>query len=878
MLVGYGRKLLEKLSESAARSLPEHLITGTDDGWAFWRCAGLRGAGFPAELVLRLASPDCVAAMERLRAAETELESTQQTARAEIDAALDTLRRQQAWDDKARRRILLDALRALKRGEALPPETVGEETMRALAAARAGLAVAQRDFREVYEAAVVHQSEEIRDLVSCDRFQEAVLWQNRSAFHIALAGLVREPLEGQPRNSQRRQSEELMASYLQRYAVKNDTIGFFGPVGWANLVDEEPAIDVRPGAGLLARRNVYLEAWCFEEVARTLAGNDAVKPWLLPRRMPFVHVTGSTLQLPLQRPVRLTAARAALLAACDGERTAQEIARTLISDPSTGLKTEREVYILLEHLKAIGLIAWRFYVPTAADAQETLRRQIERFGNDRLRRSALGALDEIERARQAVADAAGDVARLDQAIVHLEDTFTRLTGRSATRHAGKMYAGRTLVYEDCRRDLDVKIGPDLFLAITKPLGLVLQSARWLTHQAAAFVRGLFERLYSDLVRESGSSVVEYIHFWYRAQPFLLGERSDIADAVFPRLYERWEEVLAIDDGPRRVQLASAELQDRVSSLFAAPGPGWQVARYHSPDVMIAATDLAALQRGDYHLILGEVHIGTNTLNSSLFIAQHPDREAVFKSLEFDLPRPQLSPLAPKDFPGYTTRTHTAYLSPKNFFTPSIDDAPILPAGKVLFPAALVVEDSADGLVVRTREGRLRFDLIESFGDLLSLSVHNGFAFLRPRPHWPRISIDRLIICRESWLFDAPAMGFALCRDGADRFLAARRWAEAHGLPRFVFAKAPVERKPVYVDFDSPIYVDIFAKIVRRTLEASPASPAIRVTEMLPRTDETWLPDAAGRRYTSEFRVVAVDQTGDNRGAADAPMGESSRAS
>jgi hypothetical protein len=28
--------------------------------------------------------------------------------------------------------------------------------------------------------------------------------------------------------------------------------------------------------------------------------------------------------------------------------------------------------------------------------------------------------------------------------------------------------------------------------------------------------------------------------------------------------------------------------------------------------------------------------------------------------------------------------------------------------------------------------------------------------------------------------------------------------------------------------------------------------------MLPRTDQTWLPDADGNTYTSEFRVVAVD--------------------
>jgi len=30
-----------------------------------------------------------------------------------------------------------------------------------------------------------------------------------------------------------------------------------------------------------------------------------------------------------------------------------------------------------------------------------------------------------------------------------------------------------------------------------------------------------------------------------------------------------------------------------------------------------------------------------------------------------------------------------------------------------------------------------------------------------------------------------------------------------------------------------------------------------MTEMLPGTDELWLQDAAGRRYTSELRLVAI---------------------
>ena len=78
------------------------------------------------------------------------------------------------------------------------------------------------------------------------------------------------------------------------------------------------------------------------------------------------------------------------------------------------------------------------------------------------------------------------------------------------------------------------------------------------------------------------------------------------------------------------------------------------------------------------------------------------------------------------------------------------------------------------------------------------------------------------------------------------------------MPRFVFFKAPVEPKPCYLDFESPILVDIFCKMVRRTQEAGHADGRIQISEMLPRPDQIWLTDAANNRYSSEFRIVAVD--------------------
>ncbi|HWF02882.1 MAG TPA: lantibiotic dehydratase, partial [Candidatus Angelobacter sp.] len=117
---------------------------------------------------------------------------------------------------------------------------------------------------------------------------------------------------------------------------------------------------------------------------------------------------------------------------------------------------------------------------------------------------------------------------------------------------------------------------------------------------------------------------------------------------------------------------------------------------------------------------------------------------------------------------------------------------------------------------------------------------------------------RLVIKRESWSFVPTTLEFASCTTSAERFLQARKWAQANGIPRFVFFKVPLEGKPAYLDFDSPILVDIFSKMVRRTVAENLPDASVDVSEMLPSPTQAWLPDINGQRYTSELRIVAVD--------------------
>ena len=121
----------------------------------------------------------------------------------------------------------------------------------------------------------------------------------------------------------------------------------------------------------------------------------------------------------------------------------------------------------------------------------------------------------------------------------LQSTFIQVTGKAPARSAGRMYAGRTLVYEDCRRDVDVELGPEFMQALSPPMSLLLTSARWLTYQTAAQCRTMLKGIFAELSRQTQSKQLDASTAWLRIyREILTSEPSPIASLV-SEFYDRW---------------------------------------------------------------------------------------------------------------------------------------------------------------------------------------------------------------------------------------------------------------------------------------------------------------------------------------------------
>lgn len=740
------------------------------DGWTLWKWVIVRGAGFPACEVLKLAQPRSAAA---------------------VDAGPDP------------------------------------------------------DDASIFASEAQAFTEAMRQCAQNARFREAVLWQNRHALRTGIDRLLARPKSV---NSKDRQREHLVASYLQRYCTKSDTIGFFGPVGWGTFGDE---VIVEPGPDLLASRRVYFEYWGIDVLAQRLAEDPGLLPHLAPRRRPTIRIDGTTLFYPIEHRLEVPALYARALRYCDGSRSAQAIARTLLDDGAPGVATEDDVYALLGQLEEQRLITWTLDIPTAsAWPEQYLREVLSRAVGASSR--WLEPLDELERARDAVARAAGDSEALDDAIGALGSTFEKLTATRATRAFGQTYAGRTLVYEDCRRDLAFSLGPDFLQRQGPVLSMVLKSLRWYTHQVATAYRAALDQTYDALVTERGDPVVDYLRYWERITAHFpdAGETAPLLRQAHDELERRWSHIVGLDPSARSIDLPAAQLSSAVDRTFSAPCPGWPGARHHTLDLAIAATSTEAIRRGDYLVVLGELGPGVNIAAVPPFQDQHDDPGALDRAREIDIAEPAAIPVRAK---AHTTRGGHVRFAAHDFDVEIGDARSWRPPSNVLSVGSLVVERQDGHLMVRHRDGDPRFEIVSFLDHYLFAEDEGagGLPLFPPLPHRPRVTIDNFVLAREQWRFAPEEVAFATAPRGLGQFAQARKWAREHGVPRWVFVKVPEERKPMYVDFESPIYVEMLAKAARKASQ-------VTVTEMLPTMEQLWLPDAQGQRYVCELRMVAVD--------------------
>lgn len=504
---------------------------------------------------------------------------------------------------------------------------------------------------------------------------------------------------------------------------------------------------------------------------------------------------------------------------------------------SAGVERERAVHLEAWAVQALAeTIDPDLKIATGPYAERDLRAALEAHPDSAAREHGIAALDRLEAARDALA--AAEPEALASALAALDATFVELTERDPVRNHGRAYGARTLSYIDCMRDIDVALGPSLVADMAPALQVLFEAGRWFCGQINAIGRTIIERA----LPEGGHGpfmpvMIEVVRTLMQLPPEIAAEVAEL---------ERRLGVLLADPDP-------ATIGARAVAAFSDHLPAWPLAVYESVDIQIAAPSGDAIAAGDYLAVIGDVHPGNNPLVQGLFGHRHPDPAEFLRMLVAD-GGSEVPILMPPWGPGMGVDARGAGFAPETYIhIAAMPDTRAPGKRRTWLPFELLV----DGEDVVDPAGGLRVSLLDAFGMPIFVAAVRTFELLPDEEHASRVAIGRVVIRRESWSVLASELP-----ERADDITA---FARDRGMPRRVFTKSPLERKPIYVDLESPVLSRILCRQARQAAADSPEA-RIRFTEMLPAPDECWLADADGNRYVSELRLVAVDQTRRRGGA------------
>jgi hypothetical protein len=240
-----------------------------------------------------------------------------------------------------------------------------------------------------------------------------------------------------------------------------------------------------------------------------------------------------------------------------------------------------------------------------------------------------------------------------------------------------------------------------------------------------------------------------------------------------------------------------------------------MAVHTSPDVQIDAAGREALANGEFLVIVGDYHLGVNTLIQPFLLEQHPEPDSLRARIDADLPPPRLYAVPTTAIPRLTTGRMWPGLRLTNDVC-LLTAADACPPGDIrtLQLADAIFTETENSWIIQSVDGRLTALADEPFQLATFMMALRTYAlFPDPNSHAPRLTAGRSVYRRETWIADASEIIWA--RPGrSTRFVDARAWAQSLGMPRRVFVSSPAEVKPIFIDFDSPTLVGILGRLMR----------------------------------------------------------------
>jgi hypothetical protein len=682
------------------------------------------------------------------------------------------------------------------------------------------------DAANLYETELQRARNLLYEFVISDPFQQVLLLSSSE-----LAGQTpQNPNPPVVRNSQIRRRELTWTTYLQRLTTKNETISFFGPTVWGEADPTEPApAAIELAEEFVAARLVYVERWVAEALAKLISADPEAEP-LLPMWL------ADDVTIEPQGAVFLSSNKVAPL-------SAEEHEFLVGFTPGSCVPENQAVRSLLRQ----KILRRGIQVPLALRPLHALQSEILLWPDHPAKIRWSLCLQKIEDGRASL-ERSSDLKARRAAIEMITDALKQV-GLDGRRESQSLYASRLPVNEDCKLSVKkVVLGKPVIDQLLHDLAPWYELWRDLAGCYATRLHTSLQKIWQSL----GASPVPLPVFLRACQddflPFAATGGTGLMLDLDGEIQQAW-----------RVQLAERWTQPTVKltpddTAFVRRNFRFQRMKSFdnmAPDFQIIAPDSEALAKGDWRLLLAEIHPDFTTWEHC-FLAWCPDAKEYARDFFREGGHEPAVVFGP--YPPYYTSAHvTLGIFPHTNQWTFVGVPP--PQGaQTLRSAETMVVVTADDVKL-LHQGHVVGSLLNTWSTALNthrLELSGG------REHSPRLEVGRAIVQRESWTIQPDdQLRQAASSGGYTSFAAFRKFRQEHQLPETVFVRGCLPNrlnlhkdvKPMFIDFRNPLLVDVLAKLAARFRR-------LMFTEMLPRAEDCWL-EGPGGHYSCEFRTVVM---------------------
>lgn len=667
------------------------------------------------------------------------------------------------------------------------------------------------------------------------------------AYLVFAAGGLRDFLQRRPdgplppRNKSARARERHLLLYLQRICGKNDTLSEFGPHAWGRVERNTREIKLKPNPGI-ARREVFFERWAAHGIAAAINSDTETAMEIAPRLHPSGRLEGTHfIFTDSGETIVLEPETVALLAASDGRTPAYSLGAD---------------FATLRDLARRNLILWRIEVPALEPhAFEVIYDDVTRWRDRPARARWLEKLEPLAALPNRFAAASDPLERLSI----IEEASARLEELGAHKDATRfLYSASNPIGEECLRDGQISIGEGVIDEVVEEaapwIDLWRDNYAFIASRVAAGLRALFAEA---PVTHGAVALPAFLHFCAEKKMPLTGPGMiAFAHLAFREVKEAFAKILQ-----DRSHLAECQLTEHDCHFIRREFTyeKFDEFTYPSADLQLGSTSVGSANGGDYQWVLAELHPAPALLHHGLFWAC-PDKLTLANALQSTLfGRPNLHfGYFATDFTATTSVRFDALPELTKFVAPQRATGP----WKTYSPAdteVFIQEENGD-VALRVRGTR---EQLGSFARawVIPLGFH-PFNFSLGK-HSPRLLCGKVVVQRQSWTVALEELGSGdFTRVSSALVVAIERLRAKRDLPRQVYIR-PTEQalrrsgvegrdkdtKPVFIDFESYLFLEIFHRWLSKAGE-------LELTEMLPRPDQLLWQEGDGRR-SFELRTQII---------------------